>query len=517
MTFTATRVYIVAFCIAALSLAALSLAFGQADDPDAKTYSLKRITPKYSGGDPHEEYAYYNEDYADDWVKTSEKSSVLFLHLRGWKGSGMPVNSILYSFQINKRGGFSTISEVWSFIGGDILDVEALWIKGGGAGTPAAGEGVIFIAYTSADDGSKTTKLAVANFDAGGKLASTFQDLDEIHVKDNQDFCVNARIAAAYVEGRIGVAFSAVFYRQDTATLYGVTGSAMHFLETDISGKLIKTNAPATGIVDIKLGGNGSYQEVYPSTPLWTGRRWLLSVRHILVAPGTQTSKGGYYLFTTGTKFTTLTVEPTKASTVKVRWHKIVYKATENANGILSPQVLALPSQTAGGPSAKPNYVCAYLQIVDIPESKRELDAADLYYSLAPISDKGKLLGPPRVIELPKWNHKIEYDPNGNLAVGRYSVSFPVLDDDGNIVISLARGLRWDIGGIWNYENLFELFSVNPITSELTTLAREDANLTWQVRLPQIIFMKGSICVLNQVLLIPQSLPSEFAVYFSKF
>jgi hypothetical protein len=518
MTLTLSKVPLVALYITVISLVAFSLAYGQTVKPAVWVYSLKKVNFKWANGNPHAG-DYYAEPVIRSWVKTDEKNTIVFFNFRGWKTDDSPIGVTLYSMRISNNGTPSTIKKLWSCTNGDLGATDALWIESGGAGAPKAGKtgtGVVFIAYCSGNNDYKTMKLASATFDSQGELTSTFRNIDEIQVTSDDNAVSYANIAVATTAEKIGVAFATYIRKRDSSEINGTIMTAMHFFETDLSGRTSENFASTPTITNIKIYKNGELQELVPSTPVWTGKRWLVPVWNILsvLKPA---SWGGYYTGTSGFKFMVLTVEPKGATSAKVRWKKIAYDAPGETWYSPSMGLLDLSKNGATSPPAKPTYILAYVRAVGIPESEQELDTFNLYYNLVPIDDKGKKAGPAKEIALPKWNHKIEYDPHGSLYTDGQVTSLPVINEDGKILISIARGLRWaTAGGSTVDENLFELFSIAPDKGALTTLARGDANLTWQVRGGQINFLRGAICVLNQVaLFFPDHF--EIALYFSKF
>ncbi|HUX06908.1 MAG TPA: hypothetical protein VMX35_06295 [Acidobacteriota bacterium] len=500
-----TRISILIISLVLIWATQAATALGQDGDPSVWLYSLKKIKP----------FADSSPFIGEAWLKTGNKKSVAFLIAYPKNRSDPTWFSSLYSIAITHKGRASKPKKLWTGEKMNLLDIKAVWLNNNSAAPAPEDKGLVFVSYNT-DPGRGAAKVAVAQFDSNGELLSPFSEIAHINAPDGEEVA-DCYLAASQGEESIALLYCASYYLYDYGTYIGQRGTEAFFMEVGLDGqpKSVSTGrSPAAH--QLRLNANGKLQECIPFRPYWTGKRWLLPVSilrfTVVAAPW-----GGERAEVAGCRLLVLNAQPKNGSLVKLRLMEIA--RIDNGEMLNFTRVAILPGALQGGaPKAGNNLLLAYGFGRAIAESRRQLETYDIEYRLQPISDRGKKSGPVSLIEFPKWNHSITYDPDGSLSASIKALSYPTQLDDGTLLISLCRSARWmTAGGTMLHENNFEFYSIDPETGILTVLARRDSTYPGLFFQMGVMVMGGRYCILQDADMLYADWSFETFLYFTRF
>jgi hypothetical protein len=427
-----------------------------------------------------------------DWIVTGEKSSVGFL---ADFNQNTETTSFI-SFRVNQRGkSRGSAVPILSGIPNMRGYLDALWIEPNESSPHPGGEngyGLVFVAYLE-DEGLKNAVLAVAKFDADGQRTTAFNTLMRVTAPEGEIIVVTQSIATGR-EGAVGLVFSLIFM-DETNPYYTFTGSKSWFAEVDLDGKPLSSTPAVEAFKEISLPNKGRKQYAICGTPAWNGSRWLIPfcITYLNNVP-----HGSYYYQVILREDLAVAIGMKGSEKLSVK--RILGRNDETR--INSYRFFFLPREiTTAQPTGKlgDDLDLFYQHFSAIPYEEIKLDSANYDYGIQRINGKGKKVGPGVVVELPKWNHQLIYNPTFPLIDNVERVSSPILDSEGKVLIACTRSLKRRIAtSTLEYEQEFSLYNVDRLNGNVTLRAISHPGVdAFFSENPILGWLNGKLTVIN--------------------
>ena len=177
-------------------------------------------------------------------------------------------------------------------------------------------------------------------------------------------------------------------------------------------------------------------------------------------------------------------------------------------------------SSGSSPPSAKPVFPLLHGHRVPIPQAEVKYERFTYETYITNINAKGMNAGDGRTaVEIPAWKHTRPFNANDILYDPARLLSTLLPGENGEFVVAMTRANTWMAPGIgYEFENQLDLFSIDPVTGKVTTLASREPNWSgsaaWTIP-PMIGILNGHIVVINQ--LDDYGNGHQTVVYFSRF
>jgi hypothetical protein len=487
-------------------------AIAQETKPSALLYQTKIINPKG-----------FERPYdLGAWVVTGRNSSVVF-KIDQPSGSS---SFALKSYKLNHKGKpisstVTLLQDVYRFFLKP--SIAAIWIDSTAAGTPAETEGfgLLGVAYPMSSAETRS-RFAIATFDADGKLTSEFTTLMEVEAPTGQKIGWNS-ISLGDGDGKVAIAFSA-FFSENSSTFIGYAGSKAFFAEAAIDVDTTSPSDLTTDIREIPLPNDGSFRLAMPFAPAWNGSRWLIPVR---------LSKYRTANLVPGITQSLLFGEDAMVAVVQGAEKKIALRRLFGHNDETSAwsyQLYFLPREIGPTSPAEPSgkkggdleLFYAFKDTIDT--SAGALYRYKYFYGIYTVNGNGKQVGPGIAVEIPQWQHGIGANENITYAANVEFCSSPLVLEDGEGIISLARSLQFSVASSsaspaeLRYILELCLYSFDRETGKVKLMAIGNPQWDGLLLTPVMHWFRGKPSVLNSVLLSdPASLLSYYQEYYTRF
>ena len=452
--------------------------------PSVKSFNLKKIN---KGG---------INNLPEGWVITGKRTSVAFYI----ESDETATNYEAYSLKISDKGNASAPNSFWTGPGQRLIEIAAVWI-------PAEEHGLVFLAYVT-NSSEKQVNVVVAHFDAEGGIISGFRLLHTFNAPaDTYFFFVSLGVALR--EGRVGVAAIAVSNEDGMYAPWGIRNSMGQFIEVDTKGK-------PKGKLTMKLPSAGSREWAWPFTPFWTGKKWLTPIECTYYALGSNSHYPDYYN-PYGNGLYVMRAEVRNDKLSKIRLRRLI---SDNEHDVLTyrnPQFVVQANGEAPS-GTKDSYLLLYSHRLLLPEENWKYDKYSYYFGMQAVDDKCKPVGGTIAVNLPTWTPGQPTQSNERLSATDRALSFPLTGDDGKIVVVMSRTTTWKNTTLYTYRsaNLLELFSIDPATGEVETLAKRDPGWCGYMQRTAVRVFGGHITVFIPYIDYSTSTPTAFD-YFSRF
>ena len=431
------------------------------------------------------------------WVVTGKRSSVAFY----MQPNDTYTDYEALSVAISDKGKTSTPNSFWSGQGQQMFNMAAVWL-------PKVEYGMVFLAYGTSSTATQVNVIG-ARFDEEGELISGFRLLHTFSAPAGTHF-ISVSLGAGVREGRVGVAATAISNEDSIYNLVGIRNTMGQFIEVD-------TKIKNKGKLTMKLPSAGSRLLAIVCKPMWTGKKWMMPVACTFVALGANSYYPNYY-YPYGNAIYVTRAEVKNDKVSKSRTKLLVKDSEKDFIAYRNPQFVVQGSGEAP-PAAKGAYPILYSHRSLLPTTEWQYSRYDYDHHLEALNDKSKRVWGPFDVNLPAWIPGTLTQSNEGLGTTDCAISFPVQRDDGSILVAVARSSTWYNSSTLAYraDGIIELFSVDPSTGDLTTLARRTPGWLGPYGRPLVRIINGRIAVINYYS--DYSLPSASPAidYFSKF
>jgi hypothetical protein len=455
----------------------------QNSHPPAWVYNIKKINMR--GFD-----ATYQ---LQDWIVTGKRSSVGFLSDYNQDNE----TSAFVSIRIDQRGNSrGSAAPILTGIHNTRNGLDALWIESQGDSPSPGGEsnyGLAFVAYTEDADG-KNAVLAVAKFDADGQRITAFNTLKSVTAPAG-DKIFYADCTATRREGTVGLTFSIVFHDGSKPSYYYFTSSQAWFAEVDLDGKPLASPTAGDAFKEILLPNGGRKQLSLSAAPAWNGSRWIIPFR---ITYFTDIQSGPNTYQNVLKEDVSMAIGRKGAKKIQT---KRLFGHT-NPDWVFSYRFFFLPRESiASRPTSKvgDDLDLFYQQGQDIPFNEIELDYCNYIYGIERVNGKGRRVGAEVIVEIPKWNHQLIYDPAFPLYNSNERVSSAIPDGEGEILIACTRSLeRMTAPSTFEYEQELCLYNIDRTNGKVTLRAIGHPGINaFFSQNPRLDWLNGKLTVIN--------------------
>ena len=434
---------------------------------------------------------------SSEWVITGKRSSVIFNlnHDYDW------TEWEILSLAVSDKGRTQTAASLWNSAEHELFDIAAVWL-------PDSGVGMLFIARSD-DPLDRKIVVEMATFDEDGLLTSGFDQVNNFFAPDNTHY-FEASLGVGQRGNKAALTAIAVCSDDGEPDIFAVAESQGKFTEIFPDGYV-------TGTSYIKFIKGGARQFAITYNPFWSGEKWFVPITSMFMAQNDPQYPD--YWFPSLNRFYNLRVFMKKDRPSKLKLRILWQDRTKEYQTYDYACFVPLVSGGAA-PGAKTVFPLLHGHRVPIPQAQVKYEEFDYETYITNINAKGMNAGDGRTpVEIPAWKHTRPFNANDTLFDPGRLLSALLPGENGEFVCAMTRTNTWMITpGHFEFENLLELFSIDPKTGKVTTLAEREPSwpgaATWSFP-PMIGFLKGHIVVINQ--LTDYDGGMKTVVYFSRF
>ncbi|HUX06546.1 MAG TPA: hypothetical protein VMX35_04470 [Acidobacteriota bacterium] len=491
------RINVIALFTSILVLTLAAAAPAQADPPYI-TYKLKMMTFEMNN-DPLPILS---------WSITGRKSSHIVVPI--WDDK--TAKHWLFQHDLNHRGKTDRLSLVIPITDVELFDADSALIEleEGQISAAAFGDTIIFVLAQHRYPDWGILEVEYLGFDSKGETPIARTPLLHLEAPFNQSIPL-FKVAAGAGPDTIAVVFCANYAENiSNSTVY--VSSRIYFAEIDLSGNRIWP------IEQLDLPNDGNLRISIASNPVHNGNGWVipLIINRLKWATnpnGQQVSQiAGNDLYVAA-----ITGAPDKR---KTRLRKVAFNNDNTQFAYAEAHLLPHTGTAAAGNAVgKPaqnsgSLILFFSEKNFIPLEQRTLENFTKDYYAATIDKRGKKSGPTVIVDVPEWDHNLIYGPNKkSVRFHNDYISKPLLGEDGEYYFAQARTVRLREGqSLYQQEHECAIYSFNPVSGEVMTVARGTNNWGGSFRQPLLRWFNGKLAAINTF----DTTSKEYRFYFSK-
>ena len=454
--------------------------FSKDANPGDSSFPLKKI--KTQGFETYQG--------VEDWVAINNNSVVVFAR----DGLQDPRRYRLRSYTLKMNGKASVANMI---IGGkgSIDCAAAVWPHNSGVNPSKKMTGLVFIFYSNQIEVTRGAMniIAVAKFDSKGKLVGQVKELLRIQEHENAYF-YHPRMFAAVRNNRVCLVFSSS-HNINNDDYSGPHYAESYFLETDLNGNVIGD------ITQLNLPKSGDNQTFNVYKPFWTGSRWLIPVCYTAY----KREENPPYKDRLQPQYNQIMmVVVNKKHTVKI--NNILKEKKVKEPTWRGYHQLSFVQPASSAPSAANSYsLFVHHRQTLTNDNYQKYDWFSNDYFLIKINKStGKKAGKPKEVEIPKWKHTHEYDPEKTFSWATNKISPLVTLNNGKVVFTQTLTYQRYFYSSGNYtketEHKTKLFSLNPASGKVTLLNQSQThNQDGTYNAPHILHLGRKVGILNNM------------------